>query len=461
MTLKRTLTTTFVAVLLASPAGWAQSLESELQGLLIDHPLLKSARKSAQAADKSRDAAASGYLPRLSISGDTGNEKIVTPDNNTSLTRRRFTTTLEQNLYAGGRTAAGVEIAEIDQAIQSNTLRSTTHDVLLEAITAYVQVARYQLLISIARRNEETTQRQLSLEDQRVERGGGIAVDVLQARARLQLVRERRVFYEQGLRDALAAYQQVFGHPADLPSFQSVGIHEAGLPRTLDEALAQARDQSPRLRDALLQSKKAQRQITVERAGLLPTVDLVGTQGNDKNVDAVSRRKETSLLLRLNWNLFAGMETTNRTDAARLQYEALTEREVAVLNKSDESVRVAWNQLVNGREREALLDSATRISFDVMQNRKRLRDAGKETAINVLDAEVEYYGVLSNKLNAMHDTRIGSYRLLAAMGMLTPQSLGLSGGAFALPVHPLLLEIDKLDAGMATPGLVTPVQTAK
>ena len=37
-----------------------------------------------------------------------------------------------------------------------------------------------------------------------------------------------------------------------------------------------------------------------------------------------------------------------------------------------------------------------------------LRDAGRETVIFVLDAEVEYYGALSNRVNAMHDSVLAS-----------------------------------------------------
>jgi len=344
-----------------------------------------------------------------------------------------------------------VEIADIDYAAQDNSLRSTTQDLLLEGITAYVQVARYQTLIAIARRNEDTTQRQLQLENQRVERGGGIAVDVMQARARLQLVKERRVFYEQGLRDAVANYHQVFGHAPQLAGMQELGIFKDRIPKSLDAALEQGRDQSPRLKEAYLQSKKAQKQIGVERSGMLPSIDLVGTRGAEKNVNAIARRDETSVLVRFNWNLFAGFETSSRTEAATILHQASLDREVAVVNKTDETVRVAWNQLINGREREELLASAAGISFDVMQNRKRLRDAGKETAINVLDAEVEYYAVLSNKFNATNDTLIGSYRLLAAIGALTPAALGLSDGKFALPVKPLSLDVGKLDAEIAAP----------
>jgi adhesin transport system outer membrane protein len=100
--------------------------------------------------------------------------------------------------------------------------------------------------------------------------------------------------------------------------------------------------------------------------------------------------------------------------------------------------------LINGRERLDLLADAANISKTVMEDRKKLRDAGKETALSVLDAEVEYYGVLANKINAMFDTRIGSYRLLATMGKLTPALIGLDGGKFRLPVKPLQQELDSL-----------------
>lgn len=452
MTFKRTASAAMIAGLLIGTSASARPLGEELQNLVIEHPLLKSLRKSVNASDKGRNVAMAGYYPRLTISGDTGPEKIVNPGITTDLDRRRFTTTIEQNLWAGGRTAAGVDIAEIDYTAQSNTLQLNTQDVLFEGIAAYIQVARYQTLIAIARRNEETTQRQLGLESQRVERGGGIAVDVMQARARLQLVKERRVFYEQSLRDALAGYHQVFGHAPDLARMQEVDIFTARIPASLDAALTQGRQQNLRVQEAALLSKKAQKQISIERAGMHPTVDLVGTRVADRNANALARRDETSVLLRFNWNLFAGMETTYRSQASGIQYEALLDREVAVTNKADESVRVAWNQLINGREREELLDSAAAISFDVMQSRKRLRDAGKEAAINVLDAEVEYYGVLSNRLNALYDTRIGSYRLLATIGALTPATLGLTSGTFAVPVKPLTLDIAKLDGTVVPPS---------
>lgn len=465
MTFKRTAMASLI-IAISTPA-FSMPLADELKNLLVNHPLLKSSRKVSEASDVGRNVAQASLYPKITISGDGGHEKVtsesyrqdsnltlgnngtITPATGSDLRRRKLTATIEQNLYAGGRSKAAIDLAELDYQAKQNSLQVTTQDVLLEGISAYVQVGRYLILIALAARNEETTQRQLGLEGQRVERGGGIAVDVLQARARLQLVRERSVFYMQGLRDASANYQQVFGHAPDLAHMEELGIFTDRLPGSLEAAIEQGRQQNPRLKEAYFDSKKAQKQIDVERSGYMPTIDLVGLHSKDKNVNAIAQRDESSLLLRFNWVLFSGLETTYRTKAAGANFDALIEREASVINKSDEAIRVTWNQLINGREREQLLESAASISYDVMQNRKRLRDVGKETAINVLDAEGEYYGVLSNKVNATNDTRIGSYRLLAATGALTPEALGLvDGGRFALPVQPLALDVGKLDAGV-------------
>lgn len=422
--------------------SWSNPLQEELKGLLDQHPMIKSARKSVEASESSLSATRGGYYPRVSVNSDTGKESIETATD-TNLQRRRYAISLEQNLIAGGRTKASVDIANDDVAIQRNQLDSATQTVLLEGITAYLQVARYQNLIAIARRNEATTQRQLKLEDERVSRGGGIAVDVLQAKTRLQISKERRVFYEQGYRDAMANYGQVFGHAPDVSRMQEIDVPMQQLPSSLDEAIALGQNKNSSLVESRLQSQRAIKAIGSERSGFFPVVDLVATQSHEKNVNQVPRRNETSLLVRLNWSLFSGGETYYRESAARKQSEALTEREAGVTRKVEESVRVSWNQLVNNRERQDLLENAGNIAFETMQHRKRLRDAGKETALNVLDAENEYYGVIGNKINALYDARIGGYRLLQAIGRLNAGNLGVFEGSFAVPLKPLNLDVEE------------------
>lgn len=448
-----------IASIGVASTAMARPLSGELQSLMMEHPMIKSARKQVEAAEFGIAAAKSGWLPKVNLVGDMGNERIETALT-TNEARRKAALTIEQNLFAGGRTQAGVAAAEIDFAIQENSFDSTVQGVLLEGLTAYIQVVRYKTLLAIAERNEATTARQLSLEDMRVRQGGGIAVDALQAKTRLQIAKERRVFYGQGLRDAEANYRQVFGRSPQLDDIQDLDMPASRMPATIDMAMQTGLTTNPTLREALLQSRKSQKLIDIENSGMYPSVDLVGLQNSEKNVSQTPKRDEVSVLLKLNWNLFAGFETTSRVGAETARHGAAVDREVAVRHKMEEFIQMSWNQLINGKEREDLLENAVGISYEVMLNRKRLRDAGKESAINVLDSEMEYFSVLSNKINASYDTRLGGFRLLSATGMLTPETLGLATDKFKIPVKPLVLNFEIAEAKAAPVATVAPIAPA-
>lgn len=457
------------ALSLMAGTAMANPLEAELRRVATDHPGVRAARLAESASEKRYQAALSAFLPRLSLSGDNGREQVESTsykpltqaerdvlggDGTKSpsfsrLNRSMVALTLEQSLFDGGRRRGQAKISELDKEIQGFNVESQKQDVLLEATTAYLQVARYLTLIRLATLNEETTQQQLELERKRLSGGGGIAVDVLQARTRLQIVRERRVFFEQGLRDAIATYEQVFVSQPSLKDIQDVMPFDERMPNSVANATERGLSQNVRLRISAKQIERARAQIDADRAGFLPSVDLVGLRSSGRNVGQVYQKDESSILVKFNWTLYAGGETLNRAAAAANDYQEQIERQSVTRNKVLESIRMTWNQMVNGRERMELLDSAASIARDVMEDRKRLRDAGKESALIVLDSEVEYYGVLSSKVNAIFDTRISSFRLLSLMGELTAETMGLQEGKFNLLVQPLSVELSALAAPSA------------
>ena len=91
-----------------------------------------------------------------------------------------------------------------------------------------------------------------------------------------------------------------------------------------------------------------------------------------------------------------------------------------------EQVRLSWQALLTVRERLELLENAINIASAVFDSRQRLREAGKETVINVLDAESEIFNAQINFTVAAYDERIAVYQLLLAMGRLNAQNLELA-----------------------------------
>jgi adhesin transport system outer membrane protein len=178
---------------------------------------------------------------------------------------------------------------------------------------------RNRLLIRLAELNEQTTLQQLAMETSRVQRGGGVVVDELQAATRLQIVRERRVFYEQGMRDAVTTYEQVFGRPPEPSKVQDLDTYMAVLPADVEAALQHGMLANPKLSQIRLQIERANKLIALEGSNFLPKVDFVVSKSRDDKAAGLYKKTEESALIKFSWNLFSGGDSVNRTRAAVLE----------------------------------------------------------------------------------------------------------------------------------------------
>lgn len=458
MTIKMKLCAALVSATLVGAAN-AQPLQEELQHLVKTHPLIKASEYAIDAAEQRSMAAQRARLPKLRLTGRKGREAVESesylPDdafvlgNNgtgpaqfSDLSTTKYGVSAEMPIWHGGAIYNRIKRTDLETDLSKLNEASATQNVLLEGITAYLQVARFMTLIELTKENERSTQNQLELERKRVEAGGGVEVDAMQAKTRLQIVRERSVFYRQALRDAMTNYEQVFGRAPVISELQALDIYTQAIPADVESALAQLTKLSPDIKISQTRVDIANAGVAQAKAAYMPKFDLVASRNEDENGNMLSSRTDKFFGVRMNWEFSLGGESIYAMRAAASASKEQKQKSMNVQNKVKEAVRIAWNQVENGQERVDLLTDASEISESVMLNRKKLRDAGKETALSVLDAEVEYYGVLASRINAVYDTRINSYRLLAAMGKLTPGIIGLEG-EFKLPVKPLSTDLSK------------------
>ncbi len=221
----------------------AEPLNIELEGLLISHPDILARQKSAAAAEEGVSVAYSGYLPKLDIYGETGPQYIDSPvlqsqGGGTWLSVSEVAgARITQNVFDGFATPAQVRSARLNLEAAEFTLKGVRQNVLFDGINAYVEVLRQNRLLTLARDSERTIMRQLNLEDERVQRGSGIAVDVLQAKSRLQLAKERRVGFEGALADATSRYIQVFAHAPQIATMTEPVPPLELLPADLENAV--------------------------------------------------------------------------------------------------------------------------------------------------------------------------------------------------------------------------------
>jgi adhesin transport system outer membrane protein len=434
----RFMISTCVGALLAlsvSSASNAASLESELSGMLQDHPNLKAARQTSKSAEKEIDVQKAGNLPTVSFSSDYGYEWISNAttrssnsDGHSGLMRRVAGLTVTQNLYDGNATSSAIRTAKLSKMETDLTETNTRQSLLLEGIQVYLEVLKQARRIEYARDNEANIKTQMELEDERVQRGSGIGIDVLNAKSRLQTAKDKRVEYEGDLARAADQYMQVFGHAPDLAAMIDPNPPMQLMPEDLDSAIELALKENANLVRADIAAEKAAENKNTVRAEYYPTVDLKGSMNyeNDKSA-TIGTRRDWSMLIEANWDLFSGFSTDNSMRKAIFDYEASKASYEYLARKTIEATRQAWHLFETTQERLDLKQNDLILKEEIFLDTRKQRENGAEgvDVLKVLDREKEVYETRIKHAELYYDTRFAMYSIMFTTGQLSPATLNI------------------------------------
>jgi len=452
------------------PLAPAATLEDELSAILANHPQIQAKTKAVNSAKEGVRAARAGYYPTVRVGGDQGNEYIDSPDRRAiqgkafNDQRQTANLTVTQKIFDGFATDSAVDAAKISQDISSSDLDATRQTTLLEGVTAYLDILRQTKLVTLSRENERKVAEQLNLEDERVRKGSGITSDVLAAKQRLQIAKERRVNFEGGFHTAVARYTQVFGHAPDVAALTEPPMPLDQIPDSIDDVLNAAEKSNPTLESANRTIALTDERRRGAEAGYWPTLDLVGKTDYENGKNAViGVRRDWSVLLVANWELFSGFKTNAQVAQASWDHAASRDNRLQTSRKISEAARTAWFKLETARQRLDLLENAANIAEEVWAAQKRKREAGKATVQEVMDEETRINDARINYTSAYFDMYQAAYELLAVMGRLEIDSLRrdkppapLEPGAIEQSSRPPAPPAKKAGAGVASSSPARP-----
>ena len=418
------------AALTFGPCAWGQTLEEELYTALLRHPAIEAVRDDFKVSDARIGEAFADYLPSVSVDADGGYEYTDGParrrldKRETKSFRRRATATANQLVFDGFRREGNFETARLNRQIAEYNVDDTIQQILLRGTEAYHNVLRTSRLVELADGNVGAIRRRLNLETERVERGAGLRVDELLAKTRLQIARERVVLFQGRQVDANTQYIEVFDRPPTLTGMQEPIPPLELLPPDAETAVQIAIGGNPAVLARDREVDVADQQRTISRSDFLPKIEVVGTANYENDFDGINgERRDFSVVLQITWQIFSGLARPSRVSQAASAYASSLSRLSFAKRQAAERTRLAFNELLNARDRVTLLENAVDLARETFNARVRLRAAGRDTAINVLDAERELFIARINLTDALYDARIASYRVLAATGQLTPENL--------------------------------------
>lgn len=411
----------------ASPAQ-AQTLMEALALAYQTNPTLGASVDALRATNEQIAQAQSGWRPRVEASASAGVSSQDTSrpglaDVDDTLNPRSIGIDVVQPVYRGGRTLADTERARNTIEAQRANLTATEQQVLLNAVTAYMNVVRERSVLDLNINNETVLDRQLQAARDRFDVGEVTRTDVSQAISRLSRATSARISADGTLASSVATYEQVIGAtPADLSFPDMVPM----IPTSLDEAIALAEDENPAVIISQFTERAAQASIDLTSGELLPSVDLVASarRALDGTVDG-SQSNTASITAQVTVPLYQSGSVYSRVRAAK---HVASQRRVQI----EESRRLAIAQAISAWEglqaAKARTESfvreveATRVALDGVQQEALV---GSRTVLDVLDAEQESLDAQVNLVSARRDEVVAAFSLSAAVGQLTANDLGL------------------------------------
>jgi outer membrane protein len=426
------------AVLAAAPSGArAATLIEVLVEAYNSNPRIAAARAALKAVDEQAAQAVSLFRPTFTGTATVGRTVSGTENRRTGSSHNRLTPaslslTVSQPLFRGGREYAEWNRAHNAIRAQRARLFDTEQTVLLEVVTAYMNVVRDEAILRLRASNLAVLQRQLQATRDRFAVGEVTRTDVAQSEASVARADAQRIQAQGNLEASRAAYLSLVGRPPmRLVEPRTTPVI---LPANRQLVIDTATRNAPALLAAYFDAAAARDTVESVTGELLPTLTLSGTFSRTYDSSTRDTRTDSAgVLLTLTVPLYESGSVYSRVRAAKQTvWQRLNELAQARRAATEAAIR-AWEALATARASARAFESEARANAIALEGVRQENRNGLRTILDVLDAEQRLLDSNVNLISARRDVIVATYQVAAAMGRMTALDL-------KLPVKPYDVE---------------------
>ena len=394
----RVMTLVAFSALLACAGAGAQTLDELRAAARNNHPAIKSARLGVDAAGKEVDAASARYLPSLSIVLEGGGKDLVAEPS-------RYLR-LEQKVWDGGATAAGVDLAKQSAELARSRVPEQEQDIDLQVISAWQTLQSANGRVVVADRLLKLLSDHEAMMTRRVQSG-------LSTQVELQLVQAQVMQARLDRRKALLNASLAEGLRNTLSSPASEGVPE----RFAAEAQAfQGTDwaalanRQPTVRRAEKELLAAQSRIETKRSELRPQLYARVDRG-------LGSGGTTAAFVGVRYSTGAGFAASSEVDALIARAASLEgARDAARLEVLQAMLNDA-NEIQENLQRYKSLVVSVESARQIHESYVRQFTAAKKSWLDVMNAMRE----LSQNEYALNDVQHNFFGLLQRLRVYAAQ----------------------------------------
>jgi outer membrane protein len=411
----------------SAPAS-AESLQEALSRAYLFNPTLKAARAQLRAVDENVARAKSQFRP--TINGDVS-RTLQNIDTSPSLagqegnfTSNNYSVTLVQPIFRGFRTINAVQGAQAGVEAGREDLRSAEQNVLLNAVTSYVNVVRDQAVLNLQINNQRVLTQQLKAAQDRFEVGEVTKTDVAQARARASGAESAISQARAQLQADRAIFAQLVGNsPGTLRDPGPTRL----APKSQGESIKIGEGENPNIIAAIFRERAQDHLIKETKGELLPSVSLQANYTRSTGGPGATDREDVGTVTGVvSIPIYQGGE-----EYARIRQGIETRSQLRhQIDEARESVRAsiiaAWGNYTAARAQiksdQEQVD-ANRVALAGVREEEKV---GQRTVLDVLNAEQELLNSEVSLATSRRDLVVASYELLSAIGRISAAVLSLS-----------------------------------
>lgn len=421
----------------AADYSGAVSLDQAIAAALETSPEINQAIMNKEAIEFEREQAQGLYMPRVNIEASAGIRRLENPTRRTlgieddELYPLEAGIIAEQTVIDFGRRHGELmrQAARTDGAALRVAERSENTALLVSR--QYLDILLQQRVVAAAEDNVTFHRNLVGDLGQGVQQGSISIADQQQAQERLQAAIVRKTEAEEALVNAQIQLQTLTGLSitgASMP--QSL---RATLSPTLGEAVAEARQNNPKVKEAAADVDAAHAMVEKANGDLYPTVGVEARGRVGEDIDGFDGETNDVLArVVLRWNIFDGginrakyQEMVRRASEARFRLHELT-------RYAEEDVRRAWNSMSTQRKVAQELDTQSKVSDDLLLSYREQFNVGRRSLLDVLDAQNTRYNVQVRLETARFAEQFAEYQVLAASNkLLSSMSLKPASGSEA------------------------------
>ncbi len=415
----------------------AETLREALASTYKLNPRLDAERARLRATDEEVPRAKSGYRPSIIGSADFGLQRSNTdpPSAGDGETHPKgYSVTMAQPVFRGFRTINTVRQAEALVRSGRETLRLTEQQVLLEAVTAYMDVVRDQAIVKLRENNVRVLSRELKATQDRFAVGEVTRTDVAQSQARRAGSVSALDAARANLKTSLASYQRVVGHPAG--RLHDPGPNGRQIPAALETAIRIAHAEHPNVVASLYREQAARHAVDIILGEKLPEFRVEATYSQRYDSSRfVDQSESASVTGRVTVPFYQGGEVDARVRQAKHTHVSRLQEIQQARTETRASVVAAWSVWTAARaqlQSDQAQVTANRIALTGVREEEKV---GQRTLLDVLNAEQELLNAEVTLVGTKRNLVVASYTLLAAIGRLNVVDLALVSKAYDPQAH--------------------------